>query len=302
MKLHHGKILKKKYGYKIIDCELCKFIHIDPIPSAQKLKNLYRINYYKNIKPDFIKKHETEIEYWNAIYDEKLDTMKRYVKSKTKKILDIGCGPGFFLKRSKHYKWDVFGIEPSQIAAEYAEKHGIPVVKDFFQNLDLQKLGKFNAIYMHDVLEHSSDPSEILKNCNTLLKNNGIIVIETPNDFNPLQKVVQKALKKTEYWLAPPQHINYFNFTSLTNLLEKNGFQILLKESTFPLELFLLMGINYIGNDKVGKKIHKNRIKMEMNFKNGDGVDLKRQIYQYFAKIGIGRTSIIYAKKIKNSN
>ena len=97
--------------------------------------------------------------------------------------------------------------------------------------------------------------------------------------------------------LAPPQHINYFNFTSLTNLLEKNGFQILLKESTFPLELFLLMGINYIGNDKVGKKIHKNRIKMEMNFKNGDGVDLKRQIYQYFAKIGIGRTSIIYAKK-----
>ena len=62
------------------------------------------------------------------------------------------------------------------------------------------------------------------------------------------------------------------------------------------------MGINYIGNDKVGKKIHKNRIKMEMNFKNGDGVDLKRQIYQYFAKIGIGRTSIIYAKKIKNSN
>ena len=39
MKLYHGKILKKKYGYKIIDCELCEFIHIYPIPSDQKIKN-----------------------------------------------------------------------------------------------------------------------------------------------------------------------------------------------------------------------------------------------------------------------
>ena len=174
MKTHHGKILRQKNNYKIIDCKLCKFIHIDPIPSEKKLKNLYKINYYKNIKPNFIKKHEDELEYWNTVYDEKLVTLKKFVKSKTKKILDIGCGPGFFLKRSKYHKWDVLGIEPSQIAALYAEKLGIPVIKDFFQNLDLQQLGKFNAIYMHDVLEHSSDPSELLKNCNYLLKNNGI--------------------------------------------------------------------------------------------------------------------------------
>jgi len=38
-------------------------------------------------------------------------------------------------------------------------------------------------------------------------------------------------------------------------------------------------------------------MQMEINIKNAGGNELKRNIYQYFAKIGIGRTAIIYAKK-----
>ena len=59
------------------------------------------------------------------------------------------------------------------------------------------------------------------------------------------------------------------------------------------------MGIDYVANDKVGKKIHQNRINMEMNFKKAGNVTLREQIYQKFAELEIGRTSIIYAKKIK---
>jgi len=297
MKTHSGKTLKKKNGYRIIDCKSCNFIHILPIPSKNKLKNLYEKNYYKKIKPVFITKHESEMDYWNFIYDEKINILNKYVKSKNKKILDIGCGPGFFLRRSKYHGWKTLGIEPSEIAANYAEKQKIPVIKDFFQNVDLKKLDKFNTIYMHDVLEHDSNPIELLKNCHNLLKKNGIIIIESPNDYNPLQMIVQKALKKSEYWLVPPQHINYFNFESLSKLLKKLGFEIILKESTFPLELFLLMGLNYVGNDKIGKKIHENRMKMELNFQKGGGSALQREIYRYFASLGIGRTFIIYAKK-----
>ena len=297
MTCHKGIILQKIGKYKIIDCNFCKFIHIYPIPSDSTLSKLYINDYYKTTKPQYIKKNETEIEYWNILFDEKLETLEQHLQSRTKKILDIGCGPGFFLRRAKKNGWQILGIEPSNLAATYAQRQGIPVIIDFFQNINLKNLGKFNAIHMFDVLEHTSNPIEILQNCYSLLKKGGIIVVEIPNDFNILQKTVQKVLKKHEYWLAPPQHINYFNFSSLTKLLQKIGFKIILKESTFPLEIFLLMGHDYIGNDKVGKKKHRERMKLEINLKNGGLNPLKRKIYQYFAELGIGRTAIIYAKK-----
>jgi len=212
-------------------------------------------------------------------------------------LLDIGSGPGFFLRRAKQHSWNVLGIEPSYIASKYAEKNNIPVIKDLFENVNLQNLGKFNAIYMHDVLEHNKNPIQLIKNCNLLLKKNGIIVIESPNDFNPLQKIVQQKIKKSEYWLAPPFHINYFNFESLCNLLERLGFTIMLKESSFPLELYLLMGMNYLQNSKIGTQVHKSRMEMENNFTKVGQTKLKRSIYQFFASLGIGRTLIIYAKK-----
>ena len=134
------------------------------------------------------------------------------------------------------------------------------------------------------------------------LVDDGIIVIDVPNDFNPLQKIAQKTLGKNEWWIVPTEHLNYFNFESLSNLLKKNGFAILKKESTFPLELFLLMGYDYLGNNSVGTKIHSDRMNLEKNLLNNIGKSLKNKLYSSFAEIGIGRRAIIYAKKISSKN
>jgi hypothetical protein len=80
-------------------------------------------------------------------------------------------------------------------------------------------------------------------------------------------------------------------------LLKRIGFKIIIKEATFPLEIFLLMGQDYIKNPKIGKKIHLERIQFEKNFEKRKEGQLKRKIYQKLAEIGIGRTAIIYAKK-----
>ena len=79
---------------------------------------------------------------------------------------------------------------------------GIPVITDFFQNVDIKNMKKYDVINLFDVLEHVYNPTELLKKCHRLLKSGGIIVIEAPNDYNPLQKIVQKSLKKEEYWLT----------------------------------------------------------------------------------------------------
>ena len=168
------------------------------------------------------------------------------------------------------------------------------------------EIGKFDAIHTFDVLEHVNDPIGVIEKAYSLLKRGGVIVVEVPNDFNPLQKLAQKALKKKEWWITfyswsktsgNIQHLNYFNFSSISDLLKRIGFKIIIKEATFPLEIFLLMGQDYIKNPKIGKKIHLERIQFEKNFEKRKEGQLKRKIYQKLAEIGIGRTAIIYAKK-----
>ena len=73
---HSGKVLKKYGKLKIIDCTKCKFIHILPLPSKKEISKLYKKKYYEKIKPQYIKKYEQEIDYWNLIFDEKLDYLK----------------------------------------------------------------------------------------------------------------------------------------------------------------------------------------------------------------------------------
>tara|TARA_Y100001936_G_scaffold7321_1_gene6427 strand:- start:372 stop:1310 length:939 start_codon:yes stop_codon:yes gene_type:complete len=309
IKSHQGKILKQKSGYKIIDCKFCKFIHVIPLPTKIELSQHYTKNYYKKIKPNYIKKYKNELTYWNLIFDEKLDFLSSKIKTKTKSIFDLGSGSGYFLKRAKEKGWVVNGIEPNIIAANHSKKIGIPVINDFFENLNIDDMKQVNAINLFDVLEHVNNPIELLKNCRKLLKSKGIIVIEIPNDYNPLQEIVTKSLKKEEYWLtlltksrnyhwsSKMDHLNYFNFKSLSKILTNLKFKVIYQQSTFPLELFLLMGEDYLGNEKIGKKIHQKRINLEMNLMSQRNSEIKKQLYEKFAQIGIGRTAIIYAQK-----
>ena len=306
LKNHNGDLVKRFGKYSIIKCKTCKFIHVNPIPTNKELFSFYTNDYYKKTKPNYIHGNEKESEYHDYTFDEKLDTIEKILLSKSKRVLDIGSGPGFFLRRAKKRGWNVLGIEPSLIASIYSKKHNIPTIQKFFYEVDIEELGKFDAIHIFDVLEHVNHPIDVIEKSYSLLKRGGVMVVEVPNDFNPLQKIIQKSLKKKEYWITLSSnsknsshldHLNYFNFSSISNLLKRAGFKIILKESTFPLEFFILMGQDYIKNPKIGKKIHLERIKFEKHFKKLKTIEVKRVLYQKFAEIGIGRTAIIYAKK-----
>ena len=306
---HGGKVLKKIERFRIIDCDKCQFIHVMPLPSELELSKLYKKKYYTKVKPNYIKKYQKEIDYWNLIFDEKLDFLETKIKTQTRSIFDIGSGSGYFLLRAKEKGWAVDGVEPNLIAADHSRKIGVPVINDFFGNVNIHTMKKFNAINLFDVLEHVHNPIEVLENCYKLLKPKGIIVIEVPNDYNPLQKIVQNTLKKEEYWLtiltksrnyhwaSKMDHLNYFNFQSLNRILKRLDFKIIYQQSTFPLELFLLMGDDYLKSEKIGKKIHQKRMNLEKRLLSQKNQHLKKELYEKFAEIGIGRTAVIYAQK-----
>ena len=64
----------------------------------------------------------------------------------------------------------------------------------------------------------------------------------------------------------------------------------------FPIDIFLLMGDDYIGNDVKGKEAHQRRKNFEMIL-GKKNKQLSRKIYQEFAKMGIGREIVLYAKR-----
>ena len=170
MKNHHGDLVKRFGKYSIIKCKICKFIHVNPIPTNKELSSLYTNDYYEKIKPDYIRGNEKEIEYLDYTFNEKLDSIEKSLSSKSKRILDIGSGPGFFLRSAKRRGWDVLGIEPSLTACNYSNKYNIPTIQKFFYEVNMKQIGKFDAIHIFDVLEHVNDPISMLKKSYTLLK------------------------------------------------------------------------------------------------------------------------------------
>ncbi len=297
--IHEGNLLETKDEFKVLDCDKCGFAHLIPIPSIEELDRIYREEYYTEEKPDYISKTQEDIEWWNCVYDERFDIFESSLTGKQRRVLEIGSGSGYFLKRAQQRGWIELGIEPNKIAFEYSKELGVNVKNGVFDSEISSQIGEFGVVHLNEVLEHVPNPIEIIKLLKNNLIDNGLICIMAPNDFNPLQEVAQKQHGLDSWWVAPPHHINYFNVKSLSAVLEKSGFQVVHKTVTFPIDMFLLMGDNYVGKDDMGRKCHSKRKTFENNLMKFGKSGLKQKLYEKFAEVGIGREVVITAKKIK---
>lgn len=297
---HKGEVVVSDNGFDVIDCRLCGFKHIIHIPTVEELENIYKHDYYKEEKPLYLERYQEDIDWWNMVYTQRYETFEKNLSEQQRDILDIGSGPGFFLLNGKKRGWQVKGIEPSIKAMEHSRDLGLEVEHGFFSEQTALDLGTFDAINLGLVLEHITDPAGMLKLIHNQLNDDGIVCIVVPNDFNPFQLILRDHLDFKPWWVAPPHHINYFNFKSLTGLVERCGFEVVHKESTFPIDLFLLMGDNYIGNDEIGRKCHAKRMNFEKSMSLSGSDSLLENLYSDFAKQGIGREVVLYAKKILN--
>lgn len=295
---HSGNIIDSVQDFDVIECKICNFKHIIPIPTSKELDLFYKKKFYGKIKPDYIKEHEKDLEWWDLVHKERYQKFEKYLKTKSRKILEIGCGPGFFLKLGKELGWEVRGIEPSVQASEYGKNMGLSIITGELNSQNLKGLGKFDVIYLEGVMEHLPDPAKAVKMCYKILKPGGLFCTIVANDYNPLQNILRETMDFAPWWILPSEHINYFEKKSLKKLMKKSGFEEIHSTVTFPMEIFLLMGENYVKNKKVGEKCHSWRKKMEFSFENSSSSEIKRKIYDSLYKLNLGRQlDVIYIKK-----
>tara|TARA_B100000945_G_scaffold319145_1_gene325715 strand:+ start:1688 stop:2614 length:927 start_codon:yes stop_codon:yes gene_type:complete len=295
-KIHSGELQGSKNEYDAINCNECGFSHVIPIPTESFLSEYYKDSFVKNRPKGFYEKMESDIPWLDIFYNEKYDLFEKYLKKKSPSILDVGSGLGFFLQCGKNRGWDILGVEASIESYNYCIDNGLKIVNQYLDDKNYKKLGSFDVVHMHEVIEHLPDPIKIIRTAKEMLKPNGLLCIASPNDFNPLQNAFVNKKNSFKWWISPPEHINYFNFNSMKKVLEDNGFNVIEQTSTFPLEFFLLMGDNYIGDSKIGKKVHARRVSFEKTLCDQGFEKLRRNIYSSFAKLGIGREFCIISK------
>jgi SAM-dependent methyltransferase len=109
-----------------------------------------------------------------------LDVMGLHASSRGR-LLDVGCGNGAFLAKMRDLGWEVVGVKPDPEAARVArEDFGVTVFEGRLEEAGLSD-GSLDTITMHHVIEHISDPVDVLRECYRILKPSGILVIVTPN-------------------------------------------------------------------------------------------------------------------------
>jgi 2-polyprenyl-3-methyl-5-hydroxy-6-metoxy-1,4-benzoquinol methylase len=308
--LHKGTAVYQKNNLKIIECKICGFKHLDPIPSDEEIDDYYKRTYFDQIRQgakgrnlkhylDGGDEADSEMQWMNAtMYRDVNEILSKYLPEGSRKICDIGCGSGYFLKYMSRMVWDCVGIEPSENAAyEFQNMRIINSTLDGFLSEYPNYQHFFDVVTLFGVLEHATNPQKMMNAVKKILKTDGIIFINVPNDFSPFQMAAQENLKMEPWWPGTPDHINYFSIESLQKFLESQGFSVIEKTTDFPMELFLLMGDNYIRDPQVGSLCHQKRKLFELAIPRS----LRHSLYSCFAHHSLGRCCIVYAR-LKNSD
>jgi len=139
------------------------------------------------------------------------------------RLLDVGCGHGFFLKAMADRGWAVEGIEISATGRDYArDVFGLKVSGQPLPRADFAD-GQFDVITLFYVIEHLTNPRAVLAEVRRLLRPGGLVLLRWPHTA-PLVRLLRPWAESLKLYQAP-SHLFDFAPRSMTILLNDLGFQ-----------------------------------------------------------------------------
>lgn len=224
--------LQENYIEKVGYCSKCEFL-FNSIPFSEKqLEERYK----------YLSKYEFDKQDSNFV--EKKDFIKRsmvqkkFIEENCEKfnsVFEIGAASGYNLSLYKNEGKDVFGIEPSSTNKKIAfENYGVELYDNTFQQYlkEDKRKNKYDLIFLSNVLEHIVNPMECIENLKKY--SNKYIFIEVPTfDYKISDEV---------FGMFSDEHVNYFSFKSLQNMMNKAGYHILNARIEFYLQCYVPSG------------------------------------------------------------
>lgn len=206
--------------FEIVRCNNCSFLFTNPRPEEALIGKYYKSDNYishSNTSKGLINKLYHQVR--NITLNQKLKLINKLSPEKGK-ILDVGCGTGYFLKTCINNNWEAYGTEPDDSTRKYASDYTGIVIKDSLFTLQ----DKFNIITLWHVLEHIHQLDKNLQKLVELLDQKGKLIIAVPN-CNSYDANYYK-----EYWAAydVPRHLYHFTPESINKLVSR--YNLIIKE------------------------------------------------------------------------
>lgn len=136
------------------------------------------------------------------------------------RLLDIGAGSGILVEQAIKMGYSPEGIEPSKWLQAKAQEYNLPVHLGTFPHPALT--GHYDVVTIVDVIEHVSNPVNLLSNICNVITEDSIIAVVTPDVGSLMARLLG-----WKWWHFRIAHIGYFNKKTLGIALDKAGFQLI---------------------------------------------------------------------------
>jgi SAM-dependent methyltransferase len=243
--------------YRLVECERCTMRYLNPRPTFAALARHYPDEYlcYTN----FEKEHWLLRWAFGRLQQTQARRRVRQIEAAVGKlargtsVLDVGCGRGELLARLQESRGCAgvgTDINPEVVARVHAEL-GIPTYQGTLQEIDLE-YESFDLVTMTEYLEHEPQPYDVIERARQLVKPAGFIAIEVPDITGPPGRWFGE-----NWWqIDTPRHLNFFSPQTLSELLQRQGFEVMRIErygmlTSMGYSLLQAMGLHYFGASKL---------------------------------------------------
>lgn len=205
--------------YRIVQCSRCGLVYSDPIMEPTKISHLYNQSFFT---------YQNRVKDLTLTYGYYLKQLGKYGVKKAK-LLEIGCGNGFFLQEAKTQGYQsVWGVEPSQDAINQVPKNLQKFIKHSIFKPSLFPKNSFNVICFFQTFDHISDPNQFLNTCYGYLKPGGLILA-----INHNVEALQAKILKSFSPIIDIEHTYLYSLKTMPLIFQANRFQILKSGPSF---------------------------------------------------------------------
>lgn len=215
-------------------------------------------------------------------------------------FLDVGCGEGWALDYFQRQGWDVLGLDFSSFSLEqfHPGLRGRLRAGDLYDGLQelITEGRQFDVLWLDNVLEHVLDPAELLRRCRALTRPGGVLMVDVPNDFSPLQQhLLAVGHIDRPFWVALPDHLSYFGAEGLRNLATATGWRTARLLGDQPIDLNLFNpATNYVMDKGKGKGAHQSRLEQDNFLLRTAPLPAVAAYYEALAGVGLGRSLVAF--------
>ena len=123
---------------------------------------------------------------WRFGQDRRLDWIRRYAPLEGKRILDVGCGLGTYVKKMRAFSNEVYGVDVDAEKVAKAQQQLENIYLAPAESLPFPD-AHFDVVLLHEVLEHVQDDLQAVSEAWRVLRAGGRVVIFVPNRLYPFE-------------------------------------------------------------------------------------------------------------------